>query len=127
MKPIGTDVTPIEILLVEDSPGDVRLMREALIDAKVHIHLHVASDLQIEVRAGRVASQTTYEGRGGGTTTPLLPNSEPRSATTAQRITRRRVIPPRTQRSTALEDDRFPRVLRAKNPTMPQAAQRANR
>jgi chemotaxis family two-component system response regulator Rcp1 len=44
MKTIGTDVTPIEILLVEDSPGDVRLMREALIDAKVHIHLHVASD-----------------------------------------------------------------------------------
>jgi CheY-like chemotaxis protein len=36
--------TPIEVLLVEDSPGDVRLTREALKDAKVHISLHVASD-----------------------------------------------------------------------------------
>jgi two-component system, chemotaxis family, response regulator Rcp1 len=33
-----------EILLVEDSPGDVRLTREALKDAKMHINLHVASD-----------------------------------------------------------------------------------
>jgi CheY-like chemotaxis protein len=36
--------TPIEILLVEDSPGDVRLTREALRDAKVQNHLHVALD-----------------------------------------------------------------------------------
>jgi two-component system, chemotaxis family, response regulator Rcp1 len=35
---------PIEVLLVEDSPGDVRLTREALKDAKVHISLHVAVD-----------------------------------------------------------------------------------
>ena len=35
---------PIEVLLVEDSPGDVRLTREALKDAKVHISLHVAPD-----------------------------------------------------------------------------------
>jgi chemotaxis family two-component system response regulator Rcp1 len=35
---------PIEILLVEDSPGDVRLTREAFKDAKVHVNLHVASD-----------------------------------------------------------------------------------
>jgi CheY-like chemotaxis protein len=35
---------PIEVLLVEDSPGDVRLTREALKDAKVHISLHVAAD-----------------------------------------------------------------------------------
>lgn len=34
---------PIEVLLVEDSPGDVRLTREAFKDAKVHINLHVAS------------------------------------------------------------------------------------
>lgn len=33
-----------EILLVEDSPGDVRLTREALKDAKMHINLHVAAD-----------------------------------------------------------------------------------
>jgi two-component system response regulator len=44
MKSIGTDAEPIEILLVEDSPGDVRLTREAFKDAKVHMNLHVASD-----------------------------------------------------------------------------------
>jgi chemotaxis family two-component system response regulator Rcp1 len=44
MESIGTDAAPIEVLLVEDSPGDVRLTREAFKDAKVHIHLHVASD-----------------------------------------------------------------------------------
>ena len=41
---IGTGAVPIEVLLVEDSPGDVRLTREAFKDAKVHINLHVASD-----------------------------------------------------------------------------------
>lgn len=35
---------PIEILLVEDSPSDVRLTIEALKDAKVRNHLSVASD-----------------------------------------------------------------------------------
>ncbi len=35
---------PIEILLVEDSPGDVRLTREALADAKLFNRLHVVSD-----------------------------------------------------------------------------------
>jgi two-component system, chemotaxis family, response regulator Rcp1 len=44
METIGTDAAPIEILLVEDSPGDVRLTREAFKDAKVHVNLHVASD-----------------------------------------------------------------------------------
>jgi chemotaxis family two-component system response regulator Rcp1 len=44
VESIGTDATPIEILLVEDSPGDVRLTQEAFKDAKVHINLHVASD-----------------------------------------------------------------------------------
>ncbi|HXM95841.1 MAG TPA: response regulator [Candidatus Dormibacteraeota bacterium] len=44
MKSIGKDAEPIEVLLVEDSPGDVRLTREAFKDAKVHINLHVASD-----------------------------------------------------------------------------------
>jgi CheY-like chemotaxis protein len=44
MKSIGTDAEAIEVLLVEDSPGDVRLTREAFKDAKVHINLHVASD-----------------------------------------------------------------------------------
>jgi chemotaxis family two-component system response regulator Rcp1 len=40
----GSRAAPIEVLLVEDSPGDVRLTREALKDAKVHISLHVAAD-----------------------------------------------------------------------------------
>ena len=35
---------PIEILLVEDNPGDVRLTTEAFRDARVHNHLHVAVD-----------------------------------------------------------------------------------
>jgi CheY-like chemotaxis protein len=34
----------IEVLLVEDSPGDVRLTREAFREANGSIHLHVASD-----------------------------------------------------------------------------------
>jgi chemotaxis family two-component system response regulator Rcp1 len=40
----GSRLMPIEVLLVEDSAGDVRLTREALKDAKVHISLNVASD-----------------------------------------------------------------------------------
>jgi chemotaxis family two-component system response regulator Rcp1 len=44
MESIGTNAAPIEVLLVEDSPGDVRLTREAFRDAKVHINLHVATD-----------------------------------------------------------------------------------
>ena len=39
-----TGMAAFEILLVEDSPGDVRLTREALKDGKMHINLHVASD-----------------------------------------------------------------------------------
>jgi CheY-like chemotaxis protein len=35
---------PIEILLVEDSPGDVRLTREAFKDARVLVNLQVAVD-----------------------------------------------------------------------------------
>ena len=35
---------PIEILLVEDNPGDVRLTRESLYDAKVNNNMMVASD-----------------------------------------------------------------------------------
>ena len=35
---------PIEILLVEDSPGDIRLTREAFKDAKVRNNLHVVQD-----------------------------------------------------------------------------------
>ena len=35
---------PIDVLLVEDSPGDVRLTREAFRDANRAIHMHVAED-----------------------------------------------------------------------------------
>ena len=35
---------PIEILLVEDNPGDVRLMREALRESKIYNNLNVAKD-----------------------------------------------------------------------------------
>ena len=37
-------VQPVEILLVEDHPGDVELTVEALKEGKVANHLHVASD-----------------------------------------------------------------------------------
>ena len=36
--------TPVEILLVEDNPGDVRLTVEALREGKVLNHLHVSRD-----------------------------------------------------------------------------------
>lgn len=38
------ELTPVEILLVEDNPGDVRLTREALQEARVLNRLHVVSD-----------------------------------------------------------------------------------
>lgn len=41
---IAMHAVPFEVLLVEDSPGDVRLTKEAFKDAKVHINLHVAPD-----------------------------------------------------------------------------------
>ena len=40
----STDWRPIEILLIEDNPGDVDLTKEALQDAKVRNHLHVVDD-----------------------------------------------------------------------------------
>jgi CheY-like chemotaxis protein len=50
---------PVEILLVEDNPGDVRLTVEALREAKVHNHLSVANDgveaLAFLRRAGKYA------------------------------------------------------------------------
>jgi len=44
MKAIRGGGRPVEVLLVEDSPGDVRLTQEAFRDANAFIHLHVASD-----------------------------------------------------------------------------------
>ena len=42
--PAHQQIKPIEILLVEDNPGDVRLTREALRENKVNNNLHVAVD-----------------------------------------------------------------------------------
>jgi len=44
MNGIGAKGVPIQVLLVEDSPGDLRLTREAFRDADPSIHLHVAHD-----------------------------------------------------------------------------------
>ena len=40
----GPAPVPVEILLVEDNPGDARLTREALREARVRNNLHVALD-----------------------------------------------------------------------------------
>lgn len=39
-----TTGTPVQILLVEDSPGDVRLAREGLSECKIRNDLHVVAD-----------------------------------------------------------------------------------
>ncbi len=44
MRTIGGSGMPIQVLLVEDSPGDVRLTQEAFRDANQSILLHVAAD-----------------------------------------------------------------------------------
>jgi len=40
----GGDSMPLEVLLVEDSPGDVRLTQEAFAAANISVHLNVATD-----------------------------------------------------------------------------------
>ena len=44
MRAIGRAGKPLEVLLVEDNPGDVRLVQEAFRDARDTVHLHVAAD-----------------------------------------------------------------------------------
>jgi two-component system, chemotaxis family, response regulator Rcp1 len=44
LKSGRTDSTRIEVLLVEDSPGDVRLTQEAFQEANEDVQLHVADD-----------------------------------------------------------------------------------
>src|SRR4249920_1012031 len=44
MSAIRNAATPIEVLLVEDSPGDVRLTQEAFRDANKSVVLLVATD-----------------------------------------------------------------------------------
>jgi two-component system, chemotaxis family, response regulator Rcp1 len=40
----GNGLAPVEILLVEDSPADVRLTKEALKEEKLYIRLNVVND-----------------------------------------------------------------------------------
>jgi CheY-like chemotaxis protein len=42
--PLAEDAAPVEILLVEDDPGDVLMTKEALADAKMANELHVVSN-----------------------------------------------------------------------------------
>ena len=55
----GNHVNPIEVLLIENSPADVRLTREALKEEKMRINLHVAADgveaMQFLRRQGKFA------------------------------------------------------------------------
>jgi len=44
MPAIHISGTAIQVLLVEDNPGDVRLTQEAFKDAKVHLQMHVVND-----------------------------------------------------------------------------------
>ncbi|ONH26960.1 response regulator [Pseudofrankia asymbiotica] len=43
-NPLSEPVVPIEVLLVEDDPGDVLMTREAFADYKVKNNLHVVGD-----------------------------------------------------------------------------------
>jgi two-component system, chemotaxis family, response regulator Rcp1 len=60
MDVIGADGMPIQVLLVEDSPGDVRLTQEAFREANESVQLHVAADgveaMGFLKRAGRHAA-----------------------------------------------------------------------
>jgi hypothetical protein len=44
MKLIGGDSVPVQVLLVEDNPGDIRLTQEAFREANPFVHLHVVMD-----------------------------------------------------------------------------------
>ena len=44
MSTMQNNTQPIEILLVEDNPGDARLTLEAMREAKVHNRIHVVED-----------------------------------------------------------------------------------
>jgi CheY-like chemotaxis protein len=46
MQTLRGEETAMQVLLVEDNPGDVRLTQEAFKDAKMHLELHVVPDGQ---------------------------------------------------------------------------------
>jgi CheY-like chemotaxis protein len=60
---MGTLETPIEILLVEDNPGDVELIQRALRNSDYHHNLTVAVDGE--------EAMATLRGRGQRSDTPL--------------------------------------------------------
>ncbi|WP_035994072.1 response regulator [Leptolyngbya sp. KIOST-1] len=43
-KPVVESLNPIEILLVEDNPGDIRLTQEVLREGQIDNHLNVVDD-----------------------------------------------------------------------------------
>lgn len=59
----GNGLSPVEILLVEDNPADVRLTKEALQEEKLHNNLSVVSDgaeaLEFLRKKGKYAKATT--------------------------------------------------------------------
>ena len=59
----GMNAKPIEILLVEDNPGDVRLTREALKSGKVWSNLHVVEDGEAALTFLRQQGSYTYAPR----------------------------------------------------------------
>jgi len=60
---IAATSQPIEILLVEDNPGDVRLTVEALKEGKVGNNLHVAQDGEDALAFLRREDEHTYASR----------------------------------------------------------------
>lgn len=58
---MGGNRTPIEVLIVEDNPGDVELAKEALSETTLPVNLHVAGDgeeaMRFLRREGRYASE----------------------------------------------------------------------
>ncbi|HVE38790.1 MAG TPA: response regulator [Planctomycetota bacterium] len=60
MNPTFNNLRPINLLLVEDSPTDLLMTREALERAKVLLHLHVVEDgiqtMEFLRRSGKYAS-----------------------------------------------------------------------
>ena len=60
-----TTTKPIEVLLVEDDPGDVVMTREALAESKVMNELHVVSDGEAALRFLRQEGEFTEAPRPG--------------------------------------------------------------
>ena len=66
-----TNCGPVEILLVEDNPGDVRLTQEALKEGKIYHNLWVAKDGEVALAGLLFAVDfdftAQHEKRGGVT------------------------------------------------------------